>query len=142
MNETQEKPFGMAPEELADAAVAKDKRRFDEVGVRKALKYQIFPRNEWVLIKKMEREETVSDDGNIILPGGGRSQRGVVVGVAKLPWWKRWFGGGMPLKNGDIVVYTNFPIQLEDLEELTGEKNLELVRDEEVYSVARPCRMQ
>lgn len=118
-----------------------DKRRFDEVGVRKTLKYEIYPRNEWVLIKKLERQETFTDDG-IILPGGGRSQRGVVVGVAKLPWWKRWFGNGVPLKKGDIVVYTNFPIQLEDLEELTGEKNLELVRDEEVYSVARPCPTQ
>lgn len=111
-----------------------DKRRFDEAGARRYVKHAVRPRNQWVLIKKIEREEMQTGDG-IILPGGGRSQRGRVVAVAKSPWWKR----GLGLNAGDIVVYTNFPIELEDLEELTGEKNLHLVREEEVYAVAVPC---
>lgn len=113
---------------------AQDKRRLDSEGVRRYVQHTIRPRNQWVLIKKIEREEMQTGDG-IILPGGGRSQRGCVVAVAKMPWWKR----NLDLNVGDIVVYTNFPIELEDLEELTGEKNLHLVREEEVYAVAVPC---
>jgi co-chaperonin GroES (HSP10) len=115
-----------------------DKRRFDDTGVARIVKHTVQPRNQWVLIKKLEREEMRTEDG-VILPGGGRSQRGRVVSVAKRSWFKRLFFGGMGLAAGDIVVYTNFPIELEDLEELTGESNLHLVREEEIYAVAVPC---
>jgi co-chaperonin GroES (HSP10) len=115
-----------------------DKRRFDEVGVARLIRHTVQPRNQWVLIKKLEREEVQTSDG-LILPGGGRSQRGRVVSVAKCSWFKRLFSGGLELAAGDIVVYTNFPIELEDLAELTGESNLHLVREEEVYAVAVPC---
>ena len=37
---------------------------------------------------------------------------------------------------GDMVIFTNFPIELPDLEELTGDKNLCLVRGEEIFAVA------
>jgi co-chaperonin GroES (HSP10) len=115
-----------------------DKRRFDDAGVARVVKHTVQPRNQWVLIKKLEREEMRTEDG-LILPGGGRSQRGRVVSVAKRSWLKRLFSGDLGLSIGDIVVYTNFPIELEDLEELTGESNLHLVREEEVYAVAVPC---
>jgi co-chaperonin GroES (HSP10) len=115
-----------------------DKRRFDDAGVARLVKHTVQPRNQWVLIKKLEREEMRTEDG-LILPGGGRSQRGRVVSVAKRSWFKRLFSGDFGLQAGDIVVYTNFPIELEDLEELTGESNLHLVREEEIYAVAVPC---
>jgi co-chaperonin GroES (HSP10) len=115
-----------------------DKRRFDDTGVARLVKHTVQPRNQWVLIKKLEREEMRTQDG-LILPGGGRSQRGRVVSTAQLPWWRSLLGYRLGLKQGDIVVYTNFPIELEDLEELTGESNLHLVREEEIYDVAVPC---
>lgn len=124
----------MEDQQVQEEVQVQDKRRLDSEGVRRYVQHTIRPRNQWVLIKKIEREEMQTGDG-IILPGGGRSQRGRVVAVAKMPWWKR----SLDLNVGDIVVYTNFPIELEDLEELTGEKNLHLVREEEVYAVAVPC---
>lgn len=124
----------MEDQQVQEEVQVQDKRRLDSEGVRRYVQHTIRPRNQWVLIKKIEREEMQTGDG-IILPGGGRSQRGRVVAVAKALWWKRSLG----LNVGDIVVYTNFPIELEDLEELTGEKNLHLVREEEVYAVAVPC---
>lgn len=42
-------------------------------------------------------------------------------------------------EKGEHVIFTNFPIELEELEELTGEKNLKLVRYEEVYARIRKC---
>lgn len=131
----------MEEAQVQEEPQVQDKRRFDEVGAIRYVRHTVRPRNEWVLIKKIEREEKLTDDG-IILPGGGRSQRGKVVSVARWSWLKRLFSGGVRLKKGDIVVYTNFPIELEDLEELTGEKNLHLVRDEEIYAVAVPCPTQ
>jgi co-chaperonin GroES (HSP10) len=119
-------------------AEVQDKRRFDDAGAARLVKHTVQPRNQWVLIKKLEREEMRTEDG-LILPGGGRSQRGRVVSVAKRSWLKRLFSRDLRLAAGDIVVYTNFPIELEDLEELTGESNLHLVREEEVYAVAVPC---
>lgn len=124
----------MEDQQVQEEVQVQDKRRLDSEGVRGYVQHTIRPRNQWVLIKKIEREEMQTGDG-IILPGGGRSQRGRIVAVAKMPWWKR----SLDLNVGDIVVYTNFPIELEDLEELTGEKNLHLVREEEIYAVAMPC---
>ena len=89
---------------------------------------KIRPLNQWVLIRQVQREEVQTAEG-VILPGGGRSSRGSVVAVAK----------GIPLAIGDLVIFTNFPIELEDLEEVTGDRNLKLVRFEEVYAVIEPC---
>lgn len=107
-----------------------DKRRFNGEGNRVAeqVKFRIQPRYQWVLVRKIEREEQVGP-GGVIIPGGGRSQRGEVVAAAP----------NTGLNEGDVVIYTNFPLELEDLEELTGEKNLQLIRDEEVYALVVPC---
>ena len=90
---------------------------------------RIRPLQQWVLIRKVEREETTTQAG-VVLVAGGRSQRGIVVAVPK----------EVPLNEGDMVIFTNFPIELEDIEEVTGEKNLKLVRYEEVYAVIEPCQ--
>lgn len=117
--------------------MTKDKRRFTSTGDATEVleqekaeaqqlldeQWEIEPLQKWVLIRKVEREEKLTE-GGVVLPGGGRSSRGFVVAAAK----------EVPLEAGDLVIFTNFPIELEDLEELTGDSNLKLVRYEEVYA--------
>lgn len=97
-------------------------------------KWEIEPRNKWVLIRKLTQEETQTADG-VVLPGEGsplfnaRSQRGIVVAAPE----------GVGLAKGDVVIYTNFPLEIPDIEEFTGERNLHLVLEEEVYARAVPC---
>jgi co-chaperonin GroES (HSP10) len=86
---------------------------------------RIRPVNNWVLIRKHAQAEKTTDAGVVIPEGQGRSSRGTVIGAAK----------DVPLFPGDEVIFTNFPIELEDLEELTGDKLLNLVRWEEIYAV-------
>jgi len=117
-----------------------DKRRFDSAGTRVAtdepeVSYRIRPRHRWVLIRKLMDQEKISEAG-VIQPGaehfmmeGAKSSRGMVVAA----------GDGVDLAPGDIVVFTNFPIALRDLEAFTGDSELQLVRDEEVYAVVEKC---
>jgi co-chaperonin GroES (HSP10) len=111
-----------------------DKRRFTQDGERTTVaeapeetKFEIEPLQQWVLIRKVQREETMK--GDVILPGGGRSSRGIVVAASK----------EVPLEVGEMVIFTNFPIEIEDIEELTGDRDLKLVRYEEVYARVRQC---
>lgn len=100
----------------------------DSVAVLEKKAVKIRPLNQWVLIRKLEIEEKQTE-GGVVLPGGGRSSRGIVVAAAS----------DVPLVEGELVIFTNFPIELEDLEELTGHKELKLVRFEEIYAVVEPC---
>jgi len=93
-----------------------------------AARYKILPLNQWVLIRREALGEKKTEAGVVIPEGQGRSSRGEVVAVAE----------GLPLDVGDQVIFTNFPIELEDLEEITGDKQLSLVRMEEVYAVLVP----
>lgn len=115
-----------------------DKRRVDGEGNSTGVeeqkqKYQIFPRHKWVLVRKHVRAEV--KQGDVMLPGEGtpgfeiRSQRGTVVMAPE----------GTGLMEGDLVLYTNFPMDIPDIEDLTGEKNLQLVLDEEIYAGFRIC---
>jgi hypothetical protein len=111
----------------------KDKRRFNGDGERvipvaQVTQYLIEPRNNWVVIRKIEIQETQTEAG-VVLVGGGRSQRGEVVAAAP----------STGLAPGDIVIYTNFPMDIPDVEDMTGEKNLHLVLEEEIYARAIPC---
>lgn len=92
-------------------------------------KFGIQPFGKWVLIRKVIREQAKNEAG-IILPGGGRSSRGEVLAVGN---------EAQHIHVGDLVVFTNYPIELEDIEELTGDDELKLVRAEEVYARAVPC---
>jgi co-chaperonin GroES (HSP10) len=114
-----------------------DLRRLDDSGVRKE-SWMVAPRHEWVLIRQY-REEEKKTDGGVIAPGEDffmmdkgkpKSQRGIVVAVSEKIH---------DLMPGDVVIFTNFPIDLEDIEELTGDKELKLVRDEEVYAKVKRC---
>lgn len=120
-----------------DDPVVRDRRRFDDTGERKE-KWEILPRHEWVLIRQHREQEKLSD-GGVVQPGEDfflmdkgkpKSQRGVVVAVSSKV---------TDIAPGDFVIFTNFPIDLEDIEELTGDGDLKLVRDEEVYACVRRC---
>lgn len=119
-----------------------DMRRVDENGLtalaeQEAPKYDILPRGEWVLIRQHKPQE-VKTEGGVVIPasdfflmgGSKHKQRGVVVAA----------GPKSDLKAGELVLFTNYSIDIEDLEELTGDPELKLVRDEEVYTRVRACR--
>lgn len=114
-----------------------DRRRLDDAGTRKE-KWEIRPRHAWVLIRQHRAQEKVTD-GGVIQPGEDfflmdkgkpKSQRGIVVAVSDAV---------KDLEPGDFVIFTNFPIDLEDIEELTADPELKLVRDEEVYASVKRC---
>lgn len=120
----------------------KDNRRFEESGdlkpEAKKKKYEVKPRKLWVLIRQMTEEEARTEAG-VVMPGEDfflmdkgkpKSQRGIIVALSQEI---------TDLQVGDYVIFTNFPIDLEDIEELTGSKDLKLVRDEEVYASVREC---
>ena len=110
-----------------------DKRRFNGSGELlitepEPAKYELEVFGGWAVIRKITKEERVTSDG-VIIPGGGRSSKGEIVAVPEDSVYKK----------GDIVLYTNFTIPLEDLEEITGDKSVELVRLEEIYLRIRRC---
>lgn len=98
-----------------------------KVQVQEQVLHDVWPLQKWVLIRKVFREERTTDAG-LVLKAGERSQRGIVVAAPE----------EVPLDAGDLVIFTNFPIELDDIEELTGEKNLMLVRYEEIYARVTP----
>lgn len=93
------------------------------------------PRHEWVVIRKIDPRDKLSQGGLVITEGQARSSVGEVISVAKRNWWQRLLHGASDLQRGDVVLYTNFAIQLDEMEDATGDKTLFLVRDEEVYTV-------
>jgi hypothetical protein len=116
-----------------------DKRRVDHDGNSTGVEiapqlFDIEPRGSWVLVRKYIRTEAKL--GDVVLPGEGtpgfeaRSQRGTVVRAPEKTG----------LVEGDLVLYTNFPMDIPDIEDLTGEKNVHLVLDEEIYARFRPCQ--
>ncbi len=101
-------------------------------------RFAIRPREKWVIIRKFIRGEEVTDDG-IILPESkdDRSQRGEVVALSKCAGRDRE-GNEIPwdIAVGDTVIFTNYPMDIPAVEELTGEANLVLVQADEVFAVA------
>jgi hypothetical protein len=89
------------------------------------VQYKIRPLHGWVLIRKVSKElEKVGD--LYIDKSQARSQRGIIEAISD---------GETLLKVGHSCIYTNFPLELEDVEEVTGIKDLQLVRREEIYGV-------
>jgi co-chaperonin GroES (HSP10) len=117
-----------------------DKRRFDDAGTRtvtedEQIRYTAEPRHKWVLVRKTKAEEKKTSSG-IVIPGadffinpGYQSQLGEIVFVPETV---------KDLKAGDLVLYTQFAQTFPDLEKLTGDPNLELVRDEEIFVNIKP----
>jgi co-chaperonin GroES (HSP10) len=109
-----------------------DKRRFDDSGTLlipdpEPEQFEIETLHGWVLIRKFQQAERI--EKGVVIPGGGKSSRGMVVSAPK----------ETGLNEGDEVIFTNFSILIEDLEEVTGDKSLQLVRFEEVYARLRKC---
>jgi co-chaperonin GroES (HSP10) len=95
----------------------------------KKVLFRLRPRHAWVLIRKFEDGETVTAGGVVLPEGMKRQLRAEVVAFSDTV---------KDLKVGSIVLYTNFPIDIDDVSDLTGDNNLLLVRDEEVYCEAIP----
>ena len=104
--------------------------------------YKIRPRSvtkgttNWLLIKKYTApEQVIVGEGGkvevVITEGMGRSQRGTVWAIAPAI---------TDVMVGDMVIYTNYTMEIEDIEDLTGEKDLQLILDEEVYAVCEPLK--
>jgi co-chaperonin GroES (HSP10) len=90
--------------------------------------YDMIPMwGQWVIVKKKFREETKTE-GGVVIKGQERSSLGEIV----------WSGDlEDKLKPGDTVVFSNFAMECKDTEELTGMRDLFLVRKEEIYAKLR-----
>lgn len=132
----------MKDERLLDPGTTEvvDRRRFEDNGEPKATtdvrKFQLKPRHKWVLIRQVQKVEERTEAGVVIpsadfflMKGDDKSQRGVVVAA----------GPESDLKEGDLVIFTAFPMEIEGLKDLVGE-DVKLVRDEEVYSRVVECQ--
>lgn len=123
-----------------------DKRRFKEDGSRTAVqdpperKFELIPRHEWVLIKEMRQGETKTDAG-VVLPGedfflnqnkSPKHSYAVVLAVGDLV--------KPDIQVKDVVLVTKFSLTIEGAEQVTGDPDVRLVRDEEVYCVVRKCK--
>lgn len=120
-------------DKAAEAAKSKQLQRLSEVK-RKAVQ----PINDWVLIRKVQSQDKITDAGMVLTEAQSRSSVGEVVAVPRdeRTWFEKlWMRKLVPLKVGQLVIYTAFPIELEDIEALTGDKKLQLVRYEETYGV-------
>lgn len=106
--------------------------------VATAKKVSIKPREKWVLIRKLIRGEEVTE-GGVILPGekDERSQRGEVIALSACAGRDR-NGNEIPwdIAVGDLVLFSNYAMDMPAIEELTGERNICLVQADEVFAVA------
>lgn len=100
----------------------------------------VTPLNDWILIRKTEAKDKITDGGLVLTEAQSRSSVGEIVAVPPddRTWFEKlWMRKRVPLQKGQLVIYTAFPIELEDIEALTGDKKLQLVRYEETYGVVR-----
>jgi len=122
-----------------------DKRRFTQDGGRTAVedpaeeKFELVPRNEWVLIKEMRTGEQRTE-GGIVTPGEdffmnqGKSAKHTYAQV--LSKGDKVSGD---LEVGFVVLVTKFSLTIEGAEQVTGDPDVRLVRDEEIYCVVKRC---
>lgn len=96
-------------------------------------RYALHPRRGWVLVKKLTPDDVIMEGGVLVDKTTARSLRAEVIEAAD-----RADGSPSDLSSGDVVLITAFGLEMEDLEEMTGEKGLLLLRDEEVYTRCVP----
>ncbi len=87
------------------------------------------PRGKWVLVKRLTQDEEVTASGLHIDKSQRKSSVGRVVATGSEV---------IDLFMGNEVLFSKFAMTLEDVEEQTGEKDLFLVRGEEIYSILEP----
>jgi co-chaperonin GroES (HSP10) len=123
-----------------------DKRRVDEKG-RTAVAEQeqdlfdLIPRHEWVLIREISQGERTTD-GGVVLPGDDffmdqmKSAKNTYAQVLS-----KGSKVGDDINVGDVVLVTKFTLQIDGVEQVTGDPVLRLVRDEEIYCrVVKRCK--
>ena len=126
--------------------MTQDKRRFTESGDRNAAvaeiepeKFELIPRGKWVLIREMMQQETMTE-GGVIQPGedffmlAKKDSKHTYAVVLKIGAEAK-----KDLSLGDVVIVTKFSLKIEGVEQVTGDPNVKLVRDEEIYAVVRKC---
>lgn len=110
-------------------------RRRSVVTETELKKKTVRPINGWVLIRKIVPKDIESEGGVVVTQGQERSQMGEVVAASK----GYVYGNGVeipaPCQVGDVVIYTNYPIELDDIQRLTEDKLLHLVRFEEIFGI-------
>ena len=79
-----------------------------------------------MLVRKTSLDEEVSEAGIILNRDNVKLHQGVIVEVGAIAYERG-------LRIGDPVMYTAFGMDLDDIELLTGDPNLFLIREEEVY---------
>lgn len=125
--------------------MAQDKRRFTQDGGRTAVadpveeKFELVPRNEWVLIKEMRAGEQRSAAG-VVTPGEDFFMN---QGKAAKHTYAKILSMGDKVKGdlevGFVVLVTKFSMTIEGAEQVTGDPDVRLVRDEEIYCVVKRC---
>ena len=128
--------------------MADDKRRFRQDGERNTavaekpedVRFELIPRHEWVLIKEMRQSEQRTEAG-VVLPGedfflsqakSAKHTYAVVIEVGDKV--------KPDLQKGDVVLVTKFSLTIDGVEQVTGDPELRLVRDEEVYARVVKCK--
>jgi hypothetical protein len=104
-------------------------QRLKTIPIAERVYYTAEPLWKWVLIRKLERDLHAFGDivGKI---DETRSQTGIVEEISDLCVQKK-------LKVGDRVIFTNYPLMLPDLVEATGDPNLMMIREEEIYCILK-----
>jgi co-chaperonin GroES (HSP10) len=98
----------------------------------KKKKRAVHPRHGWVIVKKLSLETVVTDAGVFVDRSQAKTYQAEVIEASDVIR----NGETVPsdLLPGDLVIITAFSQTFEDLEEITGDKDLLMVRDEEVYA--------
>jgi Chaperonin 10 Kd subunit len=89
-------------------------------------KHRLIPRLGWVLIRKTSLDEEVTEAGVILNRDNVKLHQGVIEAVGS-----EVVGLGV----NDRVLYSAFGMKLDDIELLTGDKNLFMIRQQEIYSL-------
>jgi co-chaperonin GroES (HSP10) len=113
-----------APKTFIDNAADAAKRR-EAVPLSQIKRKKLEPLNQWVVIRKYQNPDKLTDGGLVLTEAETKSSVGEVVSAA----------AGVPLSAGNLVVYTAFPIEIEDIQALAHDKSLQLVRFEEIYAL-------
>ncbi len=119
------------PRTFLDNAV-EEAKKVKAVKASEKVFYDVEPLNKWVLLRKIERVQTTIEveEGKELITKVDEERSSVGIVLAISPLCKQG------LQIGDRVIYTNYAITLEDLEEATGDPMNFIVREEEVF-----CRL-
>lgn len=98
-----------------------------------AKKKKVRPLNNWVLIRKHLREAQLADGGVVVERDAERSDVGTIMAIASN--LRGANGDPLEVQVGDVVIYTHYALKIEDVEEVTKDPSLQMVRGEEIYCV-------